>query len=78
MVQWLKLHLQTQRVWVQSLVGELRSHLPCSQETIAQNRSNVAANSIKTLKVKDHSPRGVKEVLQSYETGDRENVGSLL
>ena len=29
-VQWLKIHLATQGIWVQSLVGELRSHMPQS------------------------------------------------
>jgi len=26
-VQWLRLHISAQEVWVQSLVGELRSHM---------------------------------------------------
>jgi len=29
-VQWLRLCLSMQRVWVQSLVGQLRSHMPWS------------------------------------------------
>ena len=32
-VQWLRLHLPMQGVWVQSLVRELRSRLPCGQKT---------------------------------------------
>ena len=32
-VWWLRLHLPMQRVRVQSLVGELRSHVPCDQKT---------------------------------------------
>ena len=28
MVQWLRLHLPLQGLWVQSLVGELRYHMP--------------------------------------------------
>ena len=32
-VQWLRLRLPTQRVGVKSLVGELRSYMPCSQKT---------------------------------------------
>ena len=32
-VQWLLLHLPMQGVWVRSLVGELRSHMPCGQKT---------------------------------------------
>ena len=33
MVQWLRLHLPVQGVWVRSLVGELRSHIAHSQKT---------------------------------------------
>ena len=29
-VQWLRIHLAIQRMWIQSLVGELRSHKPWS------------------------------------------------
>ena len=29
-VQWLRIHLPIQGAWVQSLVGELRSHMPRS------------------------------------------------
>ena len=29
MVQWLRLHAASKGVWVQSLVGELRSHMLC-------------------------------------------------
>ena len=32
-VQWLRLHLPMQGVQVQSLVRELRSHMPCNQKT---------------------------------------------
>ena len=32
MVQWLRLHIPMQRVVVQSLVGELRPHMPCGQK----------------------------------------------
>ena len=31
-VQWLRLHLPVQGVWVRSLVRELRSHMPCGQK----------------------------------------------
>ena len=49
-VQWLRLCLAMQGVRVQSLVGELRSHMPCGQNTKTWNRSNIVTNSIKTLK----------------------------
>ena len=32
-VQWLGLHLPMQGVLIQSLVGELRSHMACGQKT---------------------------------------------
>ena len=32
-VQWLKLHPPMQGVWVQSLVEEVRSHVPHGQKT---------------------------------------------
>ena len=32
-VQWLRPCLPMQEVWVQSLVGDLRSHMPRSQKT---------------------------------------------
>ena len=32
-VQWLRLRLPMQGVWVRSLVGELRSHMPPGQKT---------------------------------------------
>ena len=43
-VQWLKLCLPRQWVWVWSLVGELRSHVPHSQKTKIWKRSNIAVN----------------------------------
>ena len=38
MVQWLRLSLPLQGVQVRSLVGELRSHMPCENENINQNQ----------------------------------------
>lgn len=32
-VEWLKLHLPMQGVWVRYLVRELKSHMPCNQNT---------------------------------------------
>ena len=37
-VQWLRLRLPLQGVQVQSLVRELRSHMPCENENINQNQ----------------------------------------
>ena len=51
MVQWLRLRLPMQGVWVQSLVRELRSHMPQGQKTKTENRSNNVTNSIQTLKM---------------------------
>ena len=50
-VQGLTFHLPLQGVKVQSLVGELRSHMPFGQKTKTSNRSDTLANSIKTLKM---------------------------
>ena len=44
--QLLRLHLPMQRVWVQSLVKELRSHKPCGE---AREKKK---NSIKTIQIK--------------------------
>ena len=38
-------------VQVRSLVGELKSHMPPGQKTKIQNRINIVANLIKTLKM---------------------------
>ena len=50
-VQWLRLHLPVQGVWIRSMVRELSSHMPCHQKTKIENRSNIVKNSMKTLKV---------------------------
>ena len=42
---------RVQVVLVQPLVGKLRSHMACGQETKTQNRSNVVTNSIETFKM---------------------------
>ena len=50
MVQQLILYLPMKGMQVQSLVGELKSHMSHGQKVETQNRNSVAANSIKTLK----------------------------
>ena len=45
-VQWLRLRLPKQGVWVQSLIRELRSHTLLGQETKTQN--NIIKNAVKT------------------------------
>ena len=40
MVQWLRLHLPMQGVWVQSLVGELRPYMPKNQDIKQRQCSN--------------------------------------
>ena len=47
----LRLRLPVQRARVQSLVGELRSHVPCDQKPKQRNRSNTVTSSVKTLKM---------------------------
>lgn len=62
MIQWLDFSFQCQAVssipgWELGptcLVAKIprhRTHVPCSQNTKAENRSSVMANSIKTLKI---------------------------
>ena len=49
-VQWLRLHLPMEGVWVRPLFGELRSHMPWTEsKNQRQNRSNIVTNSIKTF-----------------------------
>ena len=50
-VQWLRFHLPTQGLQVQSQVQELRSHIPCGLKTETKSRSNTVKNSIKALKM---------------------------
>ena len=50
-VQWLRLHLPRQRVWVWSLITELRSHMHHSENIKTWNRSNMLTNSMKTWKM---------------------------
>ena len=38
-VQWLRLHLPMQGVWVQSLVRELRSHMPRGQKKLPKHKT---------------------------------------
>ena len=41
----------SEEVWVRPLARELRSHTPCSPKTKTSNRSDIATNSVKTLKI---------------------------
>jgi len=49
--KWLNLCLPMQGLQVQSLVEELRSHVPLCQKAKTENRSNIVTNSIKNLKM---------------------------
>ena len=49
-VQWLRLCLPLQRVWVQSLVRELGSHVPHGLGARAWSRGDIVVNSVETLK----------------------------
>ena len=51
LVQWLWFCFPMQGVRVQSLIGELRCHIPHSQETKVEIRSNIVTNSTKTWKI---------------------------
>ena len=49
-VQWLRLRLPLQRVWVPSLARELTFHMPHGQKIKTRNRSIAVTNSMKTFK----------------------------
>ena len=70
-VQWLRLHLPMQRVWVRSLMGELRPHMSWGQKTKTPNRSNVT-NSIKTLKMV-HTKKSFKKYLLQWWRKDTQS-----
>ena len=54
-VQWLRLHLTMQGVWIQSLVWELKFHMPQGPKSRTQKqRNNTVTNSIKTLENGPH------------------------
>ena len=50
-VQWLRLHLLMQGVWVLSLAGELRIHILEAKTQNINNKSNIVTNSIKIFKM---------------------------
>ena len=43
-VQWLRYHLPMQWLQIQSLVGELRSHMPRGQKAKTENRNNTVTD----------------------------------
>ena len=55
-----------QGVWVWSLLGVLRSHMPYGQEIKTENRSNIVINSIKTFKIV-HVQKNLKRKYFYYE-----------
>ena len=59
-----------QGVWVQSLVGELRSHMPQGlKNQNIRNRSNIVTNLIKRLKmvhIKTKSFKTLKKIFSLY------------
>ena len=66
MVQWLRLRLPMQGVWIQSLLwGELRSHMFVAKKPKHKNRNNIVTNSIKTLKIV-HIKKKLKKGVQPF------------
>ena len=66
--QWASLHLPVQGLWVQSLVRELRSHMPCGQRNQNIKQQQYSNNSIKTLKmvyIKKKKIKVLKKILRS-------------
>lgn len=45
-VHWLIVSLPNQGVWVQSLLGELRSYIPCGHKSKTQKRRDIVTNPI--------------------------------
>ena len=73
-VQGLGLCLPLQGVQVRSLVRELRNHMPSSQKTKTQNRSYIATNSTKTLKmvhIKQTNFEEIEGLIMTEEAGVR-------
>ena len=60
-IQWLRLHLSMQGAQVQSLVGELRSHMSCNQEKKKPNQT-------KTIKQKQYCNKFNKSFKKKKET----------
>ena len=54
-----KASLPPQGMRIQSLVGEVGSHMPHGQKTKTQNRSNIVTNSTKALKMV-HAKKKIK------------------
>ena len=60
-VQWLRLNLPMQGVWVQSLVGELRSHTPHGQKTKNIKQKQYCNNFNKDFKNGPHAKKNLKK-----------------
>ena len=52
-VQWLRLHLPVQGVWIWSLNKELGFYMPWGQKAKTWNISDIVTNSLKTQKKKN-------------------------
>ena len=61
-VQWWRLCLPMQGVWVWSPVRKFWSHIPLGQRNKIQNRSHIVTNWIKTLKM-THIKKNLKKMI---------------
>lgn len=68
-IQWFRCCLPIRGMQIQSLVREVRSHMPASQKTQTQNRNNIVTSPIKTLKIV-HIKKNLKK---SLHAGDLPN-----
>ena len=75
-IQWLRLRLW-KWVQVQSLLGEIRFHMPHDQKTKTQTRSNIVRNSIKDFKNGPHQKKKKKHT-KKYPAGDTDAGSPLL
>ena len=64
-IQWLRHCLPVQELQVQSLVREVRSHMPHGQKTKTSNRSNILTDSTKTLKMVHHQ-KNLQKIKLNY------------
>ena len=75
-VQWLRLHFPMQRVWVQSLFGEVRSHMPQGQKKKTKQHCKKFNKDLKNgpLKKKKKGRKSGKYLLYSMSTAGTHRV----
>ena len=67
-VQWLRIHLPMQGTGVRSMVGELRSHMPCGQLLSPQTTARIYATQGKILHDSTKTPSATGKTPHSLNT----------